>query len=134
MDTGTEGLKKGFPSMGEFLQGVPPGGLQNPSLVDKSKLGINYSLLQSQMSSGISILKSKQGSQPGPQLGPESKPKKKRKKARKKLTVTRKGHIRKAHVKDVKPGRGVKKKRIKATRVKSSRYKIADKGKKGRGK
>ena len=54
--------------------------------------------------------------------------------ARRYLTVRRKGHKRKSYMKDVKRGKGVKMKRIPATRVKPSKpFKIRDVGTVGRG-
>lgn len=53
--------------------------------------------------------------------------------ARKKLTVRRKAHRRKSFIKDVKRGKGVRLKRIPATRVKSATFKIRDIGTVGRG-
>lgn len=50
------------------------------------------------------------------------------------LSVYRDPHMRKSHVKDVKPGPGVKRKRIAATKVKGARFKIRDVGAPGKGK
>lgn len=52
---------------------------------------------------------------------------------RKKLTVNRAPHERRGHVKDVKPGPGVRMKRIPATCVSGSKFKIKDVGAPGRG-
>ena len=49
------------------------------------------------------------------------------------LTVNRRGHIRGSHVRDVMPGRGVMMRRVPSARVKASRFKIKDRGAKGRG-
>jgi hypothetical protein len=49
------------------------------------------------------------------------------------LTVYREPHHRKSYIKDVKPGPGVRLKRIPATHVKGSRFEIRDVGAPGRG-
>jgi len=54
--------------------------------------------------------------------------------ARRKITVRRKAHKRKSYVKDVKRGKGVKLKRIPATTVKATTYKMVDLGAVGKGK
>ncbi len=51
--------------------------------------------------------------------------------ARKKLRITRKAHKRKSYVKDVIPGKGVKRKRIPKTIVKKSTFLTKDRGKLG---
>lgn len=51
---------------------------------------------------------------------------------RRMLTVRRRGYVRKAHTRDVLPGRGVKRRRIPATRVKAATFKTPDKGRLGR--
>jgi len=52
--------------------------------------------------------------------------------SRKKLVIRRKGHHRRSHIKDVKPGPGVRRKRVKKSYVDRTTYKSKDTGKLGR--